>query len=110
MNFVVVVNMIDAILFHYNSFSDFLIKESLPNLSRNRTFNTEHSGALSKHELNSGERRRVVHKTVQAWLNDVEWPSLSKQYVGTKYSKVIYPILQKLNKKISLATQFHTDK
>ena len=102
--------MIDAILFHYNSFSDFLIKESLPNLSRNRTFNTEHSGALSKHELNSGERRRVVHKTVQAWLNDVEWPSLSKQYVGTKYSKVIYPILQKLNKKISLATQFHTDK
>ena len=99
-----------ATLFHHNYFSDFLITESLPNLSRNRTFNAENSGALSKHELHSGERRRVVHKTVQAWLNDVEWPRISEQYVGTKYSKVIFPILQKLNKKISLATQFHTDK
>ena len=36
----------------------FLQEESRPNLSRNRTFDNI-SGALAKHEISSGERRRV---------------------------------------------------
>jgi len=85
---------------------NFLKEESRPNLSRNRTFN-QVSGALAKHEFSSGERRRVVHKTVQHWLPEVDWPSWHERS-GASYKKINFPILWELNKKITLATQFHT--
>ena len=91
---------------------DFLKRESTPNLSRTRTFDLS-SGALNRAEIKSGARRRIIHKTVQAWLSEVEWPSIEDfdkyPYVGTNYVKMNYPILWKLNKKISLATQLITD-
>ena len=48
-----------------------------------------------------------VHKTVQHWLPEVNWPSLHEKS-GARYNKINFPILWKLNKKITLATQFHT--
>ena len=48
-----------------------------------------------------------VHKTVQHWLPEVDWPSLHEKS-GARYKKINFPILWKLNKKITLATQFHT--
>ena len=84
---------------------------SLPNLSRDRKFENHNSGALNRHDINSGAYRKVIHKTVQAWLLDVDWPILDKveDYVGKNYTKMNHLILWKLNKRISLATQLKTD-
>ena len=48
-----------------------------------------------------------VHKTVQHWLPEADWPPLHERS-GARYKKINFPILWKLNKKITLATQFHT--
>ena len=94
-----------------NYFVEYLIETSKPELSRNRTFGDNNSGALNRHEIKSGEYRRVVHKTVQSWIQEVDWPGLSKydDYVGKNYEKMNHPLLWKLDKKISLATQLKTD-
>ena len=89
---------------------NFLKEKSTPNLSRYRTFESK---AINMAELKSGERRRYISKTVQAWLPEVYWPVFKGfddfLYVGKKYVKMNYPILWKLNRKISLATQLITD-
>ena len=91
---------------------EFLRETSIPNLSRNRTYDRT-SGALNRAEIQSGARRRIIHKTVQAWLPEVAWPPITDvdnfPYVGKKYLKMNYPILWKLSKRISLATQLVTD-
>ena len=90
--------------------ADYLKEKSQPNLSRERKFTNNNSGA-TKREIDNGESRRVIHKSVQSWLKEVEWPELNKyeDYVGKNYTKINHPILWKLNKKISLATQLRTD-
>ena len=103
-----------SVVFHdllSNKEMTFLKEESKPHLSRNRTFGNLHSGAINQHQIKSGERRRIIHKTVQAWLQEVDWPLLTKveDHVGANYLKMNYPILWKLDKKISLATQLRTD-
>ena len=98
-----------SVVFHdilTDSEIDFLKKESSPNLSRNRTFDTS-SGAFNIAEFKSGARRRIIHKSVQAWLSEVEWPSMKD--IRKHYVKMINPILWKLNKRISLATQLVTN-
>lgn len=87
-----------------------LIKEAQPNLSRKRTYDRV-GGAISTHELESGKLRRIVHKTVQSWLSDVEWPPFSfpEDYIGKNYTSMINIDLWKLSKRISLATQMVTD-
>ena len=104
-----------SVVFHdilTNTEIDFLKKESMPFLSRSRTYDTT-SGALNRAEIKSGARRRIIHKTVQAWLSEVEWPLIESfdnyPYVGKNYVKMKYPILWKLNKRITLATQLVTD-
>ena len=86
-------------------------EKSLPNLSRDRRFDNHNSGALNRHDINSGAYRKVIHKTVQSWLFDVDWPILDKaeNYVGKNYTKMNHLVLWKLNKRISLATQLKTD-
>ena len=88
---------------------DFLKKESSPNLSRTRTYGSSYasSGAFNIAELKSGARRRIIQKSVQAWLSEVEWPLMKD--AGKHYVKMKFPILWKLNNKISLATQLVTD-
>ena len=57
----------------------------------------------------SGKFKRVIHKTVQAWLEDVYWPPLLEGYVGKRHNGIVNQGLWKLNKRISLATQLVTD-
>ena len=91
----------------------FLKKESTPNLSRKRNYESWDSGAIKRAEYNSGDRHRVVQQAVSAWFSDVQWPFIEKydkfSYVGKKYLKMNYQILWKLSKRISLATQLITD-
>ena len=70
---------------------NFLIEESRKNLTRTRTFDNT-SGAFNKAEINSGTRRRVVHKTVQHWLEEVDFPVLTEDSNGKlkfKISKIV---------------------
>ena len=87
-----------------------LIKESSPKLSQTRSFDKT-GGATSVNDIHSGKYVRVIHKTVQAWLKDVQWPKLShpEDYVGKNYTKMKNVLLWKLGKRISLATQLVTD-
>ena len=55
----------------------FLKDESRPNLSRKRQFKRNNSGSRTNYEIKSGENRRINHKTIQAWLHEVEWPNLT---------------------------------
>ena len=50
----------------------------------------------------------LVHKTVQHWLKEVDWPSLHGGIGDRRHKRINFPTLWKLNKKITLATQFHT--
>ena len=88
---------------------DNLVESSRPNLSRKRTFDNT-GGAQNVHDINSGKYRRIVHKTVQAWLQDVAWPSIFEDgYFGKNHLGMVNPGLWKLAKRISLATQLVTD-
>ena len=55
----------------------FLKEETRPYLSQKREFQHHNSGSTTNYEIKSGERRRIFHKTVQAWLREVEWPNLT---------------------------------
>ena len=88
----------------------YLKELSRPNLSQNRTYDNV-SGASNFHDFKSGKARRIIHKTSQTWISEVEWPELNRveDWVGRKYIKLKHNILWKLNKKISLATGLVTD-
>ena len=64
--------------------------------------------ALAEHEYESAGKRKVIHKTVQAWLREATWPQMIDEYVGKNYTEIQYPIFWKLIKKIGLATQLET--
>lgn len=100
-----------AVVFHdilTDNDMDYLITESRPNLSRKRTKSPENEGIHAKHELNSGQKRKIVQKTVQTWFEEVEWPEYDEEYVGDKFRTIKHPILWKLSKRIGLATQLKT--
>ena len=84
-----------------------LVHEAIPNLSRTRYNNNDRQEALAEHEFKGGKKVKVVHKTVQAWLPEVNWPP-KEEYVGRNYTHLNYPIFWKLAKKIELATQLQT--
>ena len=86
---------------------DHLIESARPELSRTRTKQIR-GDALAEHEYKSGNKRKIVAKTVQAWLREVEWPDIIEDYVGRNHLGMRYPILWKLLKKIELATQLQT--
>ena len=94
-----------------NTEVEYLKEVAKPNLSRNRTYNGGLSGAVNYQEIKSGKARKHIHKSVQAWISEVEWPTLSsiKNWVGKDYTYMIHPILWKLNQRISLATQLVTN-
>ena len=89
----------------------YLVIQAKPNLTISRSYDMV-SGATNYQEIKSGKARRVIHKTVQAWISEVEWPTpleSSEDWVGKRYTKMLHPVLWKLNRKISLATQMVTD-
>lgn len=85
---------------------DFLIETSTPKLSRNRHVQRDVTDAIAEHEFKDGNKRKVVHKTVQAWMDEVEWPP---EYVGDNFTKINYPLLWKLTKRIGLVTNLMTN-
>jgi hypothetical protein len=85
----------------------FLKDTAAPQLSRKKNYDLDNSKVKFKHQKKN--LRKVVHKTVQAWLNEVDWPDqFGEYYVGEKYFRMNYPILWKLGRKIELATQLKT--
>ena len=91
---------------------NYLIDKSKPKLSRKRDFSKISSQTLAKHELKGGaKKRRIVHKTVQAWLDEADWENIDAKnftYVGKNYDKINHPVLWKLLTKINLATKLET--
>lgn len=95
-----------AVIFHdilSETEMDFLIAESTPNLSRKRYTNDDISEGDPYEFKQGGNKVRIVHKTVQAWLKEVEFKNDS----DTKFT-IEYPLLWKLSAKIKLATQLDT--
>jgi hypothetical protein len=70
-------------------------------------FHHSRSEVLANHEFADNKKRKIVHKTVQAWIKEVEWPK-GDQYVGDKYIKINHPKPWKITKRIGLATSFKT--
>ena len=60
----------------------FLINKSKGNLTKIRKFDVQNSGALNKHELNSGQRRRVIAKSVTHWIREVEFKQIVEEKAG----------------------------
>ena len=91
---------------------NYLIDKSKPNLTRKRDFSNISSQTVAKHELKGkGKKRRIVHKTVQAWLDEAKWETIDAKnftYVGKNYEKINHPVLWKLLTKINLATKLET--
>ena len=89
---------------------EYLIQVSKPDLTRQRNFSNL-SGASNINDIKTGRIRRIVEKSVQTWISEVQWPSLttSDDWVGKNHLGINHPILWSLNKKISLATQLVTD-
>lgn len=93
---------------------DFLIDYATPRLSRGRLNFLDHTPIEYEHEFKDGKKRKIVHKTVQAWIYEAVFPPESipaenTPYVGKKYTKLELPNMWKLAKKIQLATQLKTD-
>ena len=77
------------VIFHdilSNGEISFIVNKSKPILSRTRTFDST-SEAINIHEIKSGKKRRVVHKTVQSWIKEVEFEKLSESSAGKKMLK-----------------------
>ena len=90
---------------------NYLVDYAKPRLSRNRYENIQDidpTASKSEYRHNS-QKRIIIHKTVQAWISEVEWPDLANyDYVGRNFTRMLHPILWKLSKKIELATQMQT--
>lgn len=84
-----------------NNEIDELIEKSKPKLSEKRMFDL--TG-----DMNSGKYNIKVHKSVQAWLEDVKWPPVMEKYVGNFHQGIVNSIIYRLGKKIFLATQLIT--
>ena len=92
-----------AVVFHdilTDAEMDYLIKISIPKLSRKRYPNGDISRG-QQHEFRSGKKIKIVHKTVQAW-------HLEAYYNQTSVPKVLDPVLWRLAIKIGLATGLKT--
>ena len=99
---------------------DFLVEYSKPRLSRKRTVDSSVS-AGDRNDIKAGNKRRIVAKTVQCWLNDIRYDYGTHEvqtedevhnYIhdhvdnNNNYT-VLHPIMRKLSRKIELATQMN---
>lgn len=73
---------------------NYLVDFAKPRLSRNRYEGTDIDPAMYKSEYrHNNQKRRIIHKTVQAWISEVEWPDLGLDYVGRNFTRMLHPIL-----------------
>ena len=91
---------------------DYLVNTSRPNLSRSRYGSDDVQDVLGDYEFKQGNKVKIIHKTVQAWLSDVEFYHDRKNEIFFEVSlnQSQYPILAKLAKKIKLATQLEVNR
>ena len=91
---------------------DYLVEETRPNLSRKRDFSKSTSTAYARHELKGSKKRRIVQKTVQAWIDEADWDPIAvdNYTLVTDYNKINHEVLWKLAYKIKLATKLQTQK
>ncbi len=90
----------------------FLVDYSKPRLSRTRgegRSKLDYADAIAEHEFREGKKRKIVHKTVQVWINEAIWHNNSARPADqTGPDHIAFPNLWKLNWKIKLATQLET--
>ncbi len=88
---------------------NYLVDTSKPKLSRTRIRDDANRG--SPHEFRSGKRRRIVHKTVQHWLQDIRYEDMGNTDLANDDTNFNYTILDKilfkLSKKIETATMLN---
>ncbi len=69
---------------------------------------------LLQYEFREGKRKKIVHKTVQVWFNDVHYnepPKFDvnahwvKPYTDEYGYKMLHPIINKLSRRIEHATR-----
>jgi hypothetical protein len=104
-------------------FHDFLSEEEInwmigyskPKLSRERIV-AKSNDEGEKYEFREGRRKKIVHKTVQVWFNDVEFNEMPildqagnfmKPYHDEYGFKLINPLINKLSNRIEQATRFY---
>ena len=83
----------------------YLVETSKPNLSRTRGKDANNDGA--KHEFRGGKKRRIVHKTVQHWLDDVEYEQMLSEptELDTSWNYTLKSeVLFKLTRRLEIAT------
>jgi prolyl 4-hydroxylase len=82
---------------------NWMLDYSKPRLSRVRGNFGE---IVPKHESRDRNKRRSVHKTVQCWIGDIEYPKYNEDNDLTNYT-IHYPLMFKLAQKFELATQMN---
>ena len=106
-----------VVIFHdilNNKEIDYLIEEARPNLSRKRDFTKSNKVAYARHELRGNKKRRIVQKTVQAWIEEAAWDQIvhvDKNFtMNTHHKGINHQVLWDLAAKIKLATKLETQK
>lgn len=98
-----------------------MIEYSIPRLSRTREYQNDNKDINAKHELTQGKKVRIVHKTVQCWIEDTTFdgPSLDDDvekfedkggYVQSLLARNFtsdFPNMLKLARKLEYATQMN---
>ena len=59
-----------------------------------------------KYEKQNKKKRRTVHKTVQCWINDIQYDDYNEKDDRFNYT-INFPLMFKLAKKLELATQMN---
>ena len=84
---------------------NYLIDESTPKLSKSRYKNNDISHGQA-HEFKTGNKVKIIHKTVQAWLTEAIYNGTEDDpFSGNKPIYIQHQILWKLAQKIEWATQ-----
>ena len=80
-----------------------MVDFSIPRLSRVRG---NYGQITPKHESRDRTKRKTVHKTVQCWINDIQYDGHKEENDPTNYT-INFPNMVKLARKLELATQMN---
>ena len=85
---------------------DYIVRLARPNLSRMREMPSENAGN-ARHEYRSGKKRRIVAKSVQHWIADIEYERLEEDPTAPDDNwnyTVVDSVMFKLSKKLEAAS------
>ena len=81
-----------------------MVEYSIPRLSRER--DNSKLPVEPKYVMNDKKKRRLIHKTVQCWIRDIEYDDYNEANDRFNYT-INFPLMFKLSKKLELATQMN---